>query len=117
MRELTQTEIDNAPDWATHYFIFTDTAVYENETHFMASIEKLKLRNGGVGMRKDAKPIPRKEFDISEHEFDDEDVGEIEFNEEEVQLNMRDGSRPSILTKVDSIALAKHFKLTADDLK
>ncbi len=62
MRELTKQEIDNAPEWATHYSITaTDKVMYESEHYYKHRDNK---RNKQVrGWFIEAQPIPRKEFD------------------------------------------------------
>ena len=95
MRELKQQEIDNAPEWATHYYVDYDDSVSFNR---------------GAGC---SKPIPRKSFHISNHEFDDkfhltschvDDCGDVE-------ISLANSPTDTYITKQDAIALAKHFKL------
>lgn len=114
MRKLTQKEVDDAPDWASHYFIdsFGGSVCYEDEGHFQyAGKNKVKSR----GMCDNAEPIPRKEFDLHEafealdcHENWSPylDVGDPD----EVTID-------GVVMRGHAIALAKHFKLTAEDLK
>ena len=120
MRDLTQQEIDNSPEWATRYFIsesygirWSDGSRYQWGDNTIHSIS-----NGGAArMRRESKPIPSKAFDISEYEFSDDEISrEVQATSDCVQLDMVDGSRPALLDKNDVISLAKHFKLTAGDL-
>ena len=116
MRELTQQEIDNAPEWATGYFITPgfNGVTYESHEFYQYLPCGSRVEQLSSGLSVNAKPIPRKEFDISEYEFSDSEV-EVETNE--------DGTvwlcavAYSSVNKRDAIALAKHFKLTAEDLK
>lgn len=72
-------------------------------------------------------PIKQKYgFDISEYEFSDEakDCG-VEFRVPawvypDIEINVKDtngGDNTGLLMKEHAIALAKHFKLTAEDLR
>ena len=99
MRELTQQEIDDAPEWATQYLIDSGRVEYY-------SVD-------GINSAYGAKPIPRKPFDISNHEFDDkfhltschvDDCGDVE-------ISLANSPTDTYITKQDAIALAKHFKL------
>lgn len=115
MRQLTKTEIENAPEWATHYGICEDGDIlFENEEFFIFASKPKKKLGQLFGVDEDSKPIPRKEFDIEAFEADDmvkfyiDSDGDLEF----------DGFDESYLLRKDSaIAIAKHFKLTADDLR
>ncbi len=112
MRALTPQEINAAPDWATHYVIDSDDDLtYESlDWWCWATNPYHKHDNHGCI---DGVPIPRKEFDISKHEFGYafcSDYASITFE-------MYEGQSDLILEKQDAIAIAKHFKLTAEDLK
>lgn len=118
MRELTQQEIDNAPKWATEYCVQYQSIRYSNKTHYQwvdaeSSEKKGHFTGRSILM---TRTIPGKEFDITEYKFSDPEIGATQFDDDEVQLDMVDGSRPALLNKRDAIALAKHFKLTASDL-
>lgn len=71
MRQLTQTEIDNAPDWATHYSALKWGVLYQSNEYFQADGDGSKCSQSRVS--DEAKPIPRKEFDI-----------DISFNKQEI---------------------------------
>lgn len=112
--KLTDEQIaELAPDWATHYGYACGDLVFVDS--------KACKINKSV-----AKPIPRKKFDISEYEFSDaaNDSG-VEFRcslwtYPDIEINVKDvngGDNTAVLMKEHAIALAKHFKLTADDLK
>lgn len=119
MRQLTQQEIDQAPEWATHYVIPAgiEAIRWRDSKHFQWSDCDCKQNLGGWSIL-ECQPIPRKEFDISAYEFSDLEIERaIQHDSDEVQLDMMDGSRPALINKRDAIALAKHFKLTSEDLK
>lgn len=60
MRQLTQNEIDNAPDWATHYGICPDGDIlFENEDFFTWASEPNEKLGQLFGVDEDSKPIPR----------------------------------------------------------
>lgn len=114
MRDLTQKEIDNAPDWATHYFIEESGGLcYECKDRYI-NVNMKFLSYQTTGVEDFSKPIPRKEFDIEDycpsdlHMLNVNSDGNIEFSV---------GDFPKTINKQDSIAFAKHFKLTQDDLK
>ena len=95
MRELTQKEIDNAPEWATQYLIDSGRVEYY-------SVD-------GINSAYGAKPIPRKPFDIGD--YDDEEDGVhpnnspcITIVDGELQVN-------GVIQECHAIAIAKHFKL------
>ena len=100
MRKLKQSEIDAAPGWANFYSIqkdkpyFTELAMDQRELDF--------------------KPIHRKEFDINEYEFDCESVSK--FDDGFIEFNAY-GCEKVAFSREDWIAGAKHFKLTAEDLR
>jgi len=116
MRQLTQTEIENAPDWADEYYIDIKDVWYVNKKYGMAKMNG-RVRNikSHSSIILDAKPIPRKEFDIGEYEFSDGDVLIDDIMSDEIVFESP-GVGYSLL-KEDVIALAKHFKLTVDGLR
>ena len=126
MRELTQQEIDNAPDWATHYYVSelggSDVVHYLNKEKLRMSMtdDLLGSITAKVSKRCQSyimtKPIPRKPFDIRSHTFSDEDVNyQGQSNENCLDLAVDDNSDDDCsyfcITKQDAIAIAKHFKL------
>jgi hypothetical protein len=100
MRPLTQQEIDDAPSWANYY------SIQKDEPYFTG----LAMDQRGL----DFKPIPRKEFDITNHRFSDNDITHAFRSIGGVFINCDQGVT---LSKSDIIALAKTVKLTAEDLK
>ena len=109
MRDLTQQEIDNAPDWATDYVICDDGDVcFESEESFMylndGDLKGLVL-DQDAAMSEDAKPIPRKNMEPYKHWCDAVYDGNGEH------------SHYDLIFRKKAIEIAKHFKLTAEDLK
>ncbi len=102
MRELTQQEIDQAPKRFTYYCVKSNGGIHW----------QTKKECSG------SQPIPRKQFDISEHEFSDDDES-FSVNGDFIVLKRCDNyTNPSFdIHRPEAIALAKHFKLTADDLR
>ena len=88
-----------------------------SEYQFYSLIERsFRERHYHNEIHEKAKPIQRKKFDISECEFSDELCKLSTWSDELVTFNA--GSRCGVChDKSHAIALAKHFKLTAEDLK
>jgi len=63
-----------------------------------------------------SKRIPRKEFDISDYEFSDGDIAVVSKVSHRIKIRSN-YSAGVFLSSRDVIALAKHFKLTAENLK
>ena len=115
MRDLTQQEIKNAPEWATHYFIDCMGHVTFESELLWQRVGTLYAEHSRAGLSNDVKPVPRKAFDISEYKFSDcyltvnnswDDIIELACVIDFIDIR-----------KNDAIAMAKHFKLTADELK
>ena len=110
MRDLTQQEIDNAPSWATHYVLNCDGVMFESlsKTQMMIKGQLTDLIPFG-GVSVGAKPIPRKSFDIKpfihwlDPSYDCDAGGEHCYFD--------------AINKDKAIEIAKHFNLTADELK
>lgn len=104
MRKLTQKEIDNRPDGTNFYREHQDGSV------------TFSLRDAGLEQPGHSQ-IPRKEFDISEYEHSH---GGLKLHSIDIatgDLYLSHYGEVHRRTKEDAIAEAKHFKLTADDLK
>lgn len=109
MRQLTQKEIDQAPEWATHYDAVGDTVMFESKDYTQIII-KGELGNlipfGPVSAH--SKPIPRKPFHISDEwhssTYNILDNGSIELIDDPT------------LDRNQVIDLARHFKVTGEDL-
>tara|TARA_Y100000310_G_C20704371_1_gene833771 strand:- start:7765 stop:8148 length:384 start_codon:yes stop_codon:yes gene_type:complete len=119
-RQLTDEQIaELAPDWATHFSYLCGGIVFENIENYQIYAEgvfygrKQKSENSDKTPR-EVKPIPRKKFDISEYDFTDKSVY-YDRGAESLYLGSDDSE--ILLIKQDVIALAKHFNLTAEDLK
>jgi len=122
MRELTQQEIDDKPEWANSTFINSKGLI----TWFNNESGKAKVIEWGV----DAvilsrvhyafshnKPIPRKDFDISPHEWSDPTIVLIGADDDCIELMCSISHDVFDISRDDFIAGAKHFKLTRGDLK
>ena len=74
MRELTEEELKLAPDWAAHYFIDVsdDTPIYQsiNLLWWVGLCEPVASNRMDDG----AVEINRNPFDITKHEWSDDDV-------------------------------------------
>ena len=83
-RELTQEEIDLAPEWATNYHIHgsvmtpTMTSYYGQLKSFSIYCDGSTITQHNVKMHFKAKPIPRKKIDITEYEFSDTAIENVE---------------------------------------
>ena len=122
MRELTE-ELKLAPEWASHYFIFAgDKVLFVDKQNKKAST--LDMINDGCCPQSysdwfcddDLIEIKRKPFDITKHEWSDVYFDHIDG---EGDINLRDSycDDTFYISKCDAIAIAKHFGLTAEDLK
>ncbi len=66
----------------------------------------------GTGIKPEEKP-----FDITKHEWSDKNLfSDGSMYQDKLQIVEHDADGMVYLSKLDSIALAKHFKLTAEDL-
>jgi len=124
MRDLTQQEIDDKPEWATHYCIgdFTDNdrICYEGNIpvadycyQYVGGI----IVGGNNGITEDAKPIPRKEFDITTYDYSHGGLTLHSVDDVNGDLYLSHYGEVHRRTRKDTIAEAKHFKLTAEDLR
>lgn len=114
MRKLTQQEIDQAPDWATHYIVDSDNdLMYESVEWWCWSISPKQLHDNyhDIG----GQPIPLKEFDIGEYSFYGLSFNRVD-SDGDIVFNGSFYGDDGYLNKQDTIASAKHFKLTAGDL-
>jgi len=116
MRELTQQEIDDAPDWATEYSIIRNHVVFIGEGRAVG-VGDIVLMWADV-LNNEFVSIPRKEFDITKCKFDgfsnvtiDEDFIIFEV------VSSDDETTDVYIDKKFTIAAAKKFKLTGSDLK
>lgn len=124
MRDLTQKEIDQAPDWAQRYFSEGITALYININdgiiaHINAPEVTFAPWNELEYALENSQPIPRKEFAISEYQFSDTDIKSVEIDgyadNEYLHFYLHDTNELTH-SKSDVITMAKALKLTASDL-
>lgn len=119
MRDLTDKERELAPDCCDMYFINrSDLAVYVNsktkECHvawMSAPVVLDRIHYGYAVMR------PIKPFDITQHEWSDDNMDRAISSSDVITLDFFDSALSVALSKSDVVAIAKHFKLTAEDLK
>jgi hypothetical protein len=127
IRDLTQQEIEAAPEWAVKYWVMANHGGHRSGN--ICFVNKLNNITQWQGSEKcgipslgtlSFKQIPRKEFDISEYEFSDCDIELVELVEcgESSYLHFDFKQETNELThsKCDVIAMAKALKLTASDL-
>lgn len=118
MRKLTQNEIDNAPEWATHYGVIEFDHIMWRSKYLGSINNSGQLPFYCYGIPEHCtKPIPRKEFDISDYESCDPNVDYIEAQEFCIRTVFEDDINEYIENRDDVIAKAKHFKLTPGELK
>lgn len=115
MRDLTPDEIKAAPDWATHYVTDDACLRWSDHSHFQwVGGHKMEHNNYFIIQ---PVPIPRKEFDISEHEFSEGGISVISVDVDDDRLTLCVGHSEGDFTKKDIAAMAKALKLTPEDLK
>jgi hypothetical protein len=122
MRYLTEEELKLAPDWADSYFMNLSgrlvyfSAITGNAQLFGHDYIIRYLSEDHYAFSR-CKPIPRKPFDITQYVFSD---GRINFDKYHNGLLVEiesDFYECAHINKDDAIAIAKHFNLTAEDLK
>lgn len=110
-----------APDWATHYRFNSFEVMYESTKKWVAiGLNHPYIKRGPYSQNSKltkCKPIQRKKFDISEHEFSDDKLSLLIDDADLISINDNCSGSCFDLHKDDAIAIAKHFKLTAEDLK
>ena len=119
MRDLTQQEIDSAPAWATHYYKGCNNTVrYESESLYIwiMDMKEHAPSNNPRGVDVSSKPIPRQQFDITKHEFSCSRLKNDTLDYHD-HVHFYTPYNTAYINKQDAIALAKHFKLSEDDLK
>lgn len=131
MRDLTQKEIDNAPERFDAYYEdgHGNLRLLNTATTETCSVKWLPDTGAVISFDrnhyslKTCKPIPRKQeaFDIGKHEFSDEDIGIVEHEKyktgEYIYFQFNHEIEELRFCRDDIIALAKVVNLTADDLK
>lgn len=129
MRDLTEDELNLAPHGCDHYNII-DGKVYFTDVLgiYVCDIDGIEIDNSIMDSMVFAKPVPlpKKPFDITNCVWSDvaKDC-HILFNNpswvgSDLQIEIPDANgnhADAVLIKEHAIAIAKHFKLTSDDLK
>lgn len=126
MRDLTEEELKLAPEWACKFDFFNGDLIYmsdvvgDYEGKPLYRFLDVKHNIEEVGVEGDydlcTRLIVKESFDITKHEWGDT-VGYVETCSKEITLNCGTGQNYIELFKDDAIAIAKHFGLTAEDLR
>ena len=125
MRELTEEELKLAPCWATHYinkcFIVVFLSNHLRQIFIKEGSYFNRLTSNYDGLD-GALKMPSKQFDITKHEWSDcrnlKCIGKDKGLETVCfEVSVFNGLAYFDLDKDDAIAIAKHFCLTAEDLK
>lgn len=61
--------------------------------------------------------MSEKEFYITDYEWDDSDIQYSHRSSEDIYFDIKGTQLPIFISKQDVIAMAKHFKLTEEDLE
>ncbi|WP_276755639.1 hypothetical protein [Pseudoalteromonas marina] len=83
---------------------------------------RVNFSNGQIGTynKSDAEVLEVKPFDISEHEFSDNDISLLKLKKRELYLSIKFGSERdntiAVIDKKDAIAIAKALGVTGEDL-
>ncbi len=128
-RQLTQEELNLAPDWAVEYdnsnahliFISKKLGTYRGDDVYKCydvndGVEFIRTTKGVNVM---AQPIPRKAFDISEYQFSDNDIHSVKVVKEanEIEMELKVEVDFISLNKTELITMAKALGVTAEDFK
>jgi len=132
MRELTEEELKLAPDWAYFYGIFNGEVVFMSRGRDDNGDYTFYHKEHGIYKGREPiymlcdKVIKQKPFDIAKHEWSDvaKDC-HILFNAPswaggDLQICIADPNgnyADDVLIREHAIAIARHFGLTAEDLK
>lgn len=119
MRDLTDEELAKKPDGLDFYIVVGDKVYFTNVFGidvYCAETGEFVDDSAISDLWKSAKKINQKPFDISEYEWGDNDLI-CEIEKGYVRFKSQTESDESVFYKMDVIALAKHFKLTGEDLK
>ena len=111
MRDLTQQEIDNKPDWSDRYMILGGVLFYVDKVDQL-EFGKHRVHKLYFDYEK-CKPIQTKQFDITKHEFQDSITGlKAEISDENLVIQFQNGAPNwTFFSKDDVAAMANHFKL------
>lgn len=119
MRDLTPEELAFAPEWATHYIINSedDNVIYESSKYCWWKGMPFRMVNYTFSKSK-SRLIDRKPFNITQHEWSDITMQGYEVAKcANSSIILNGSSKSKVLNKADAIAIARHFKLTGDDIK
>lgn len=121
MRDLTQDEIDNSPEWADKYKVIGEALFFVNKKHqCQLIISKNHSRMHDLFFDyKECQLIPRKITTFNLNKLIDDNLANNSTNTYRVnnRLYLRFFSKSGFLEKSDSVKIAKYFKLTPGDLK
>ena len=117
-QQLTDEQIAGlAPDWCTHYEIAKSVVTFfdvKDAVSFNFKTKKMTDKfDNELGITSDDKPIPRKKFDIIEEWEGLFGFESVPFIDDEGDIFVEGGW----MCEEKAILLAKHFNLTAEDLK
>ena len=128
MRELTEEELSLAPEWAVKFDFFSDRLVFMSDaletTNQTSTFRFIEIDSGDYWVGNDGdydlctRLIVKEPFDITKHEWSD---GDLSFDfidgDGDIILDCLGDCGGLFISKKDAIAIAKHFGLTAEDLK
>ena len=121
-RQLTQEELNLAHslEWNPTDFIAKGSSIiFENKRNYQVLYPDGKL--GALMSRPsnafNAQPIPRKAFDIDNHEFSDSDVSDVRVSDVVCIDTGYDKTVTLTLNKADAIAIAKALGVKPEDFK
>jgi hypothetical protein len=117
MRKLTQQEIDQAPDWATHYYSdgCDEYVRFQcNIKHLFMWTDEEKVNTFARSDHHQGEPIPRPKFDIWSVKFN----GDIAlYSCDKLSVTFIELEHTTCLGRTEIIAAAKHLNVTAEELK
>lgn len=123
MRDLTENEMAKCPKGCDYYHIINNQVLFTNALGIgVFDIHGNKVDDSILdGVFQKSRPIERP-FDITQHEWSDSDVSDVyisDFDLIGIGIMSSDGDQVVDfgVRKQDAIAIAKHFNLTAEDLR
>ena len=118
MRDLTEKELAKCPEGCDYYHIINNQVLFTNVLGVgVFDIHGNKVDDSILdGVFQKSKPV-EKPFNIAQHEWSDNFVS-VEKSETNSDVIRLDNDMYLVdIDKADAIAMAKHFNLTAEDLK
>lgn len=117
MRDLTDAELALAPEWSDRYSITSGNNVRFHDDDMFCLCNGFAISDVAAADAEkfQTRPIPRKPFDITQHEWSCGSFYSSKVNGDSVILE-GDYCVDYTVNKSDAIAIAKHFKLKAEDL-